>query len=88
MSTTIPNKNITPDQWYSLTSLFGIGVGKSSSVHNLSSLIMKISIADEEPLIDSDNWLLLYPEQPVTIPVGESEVWVFGSGVLNVQELT
>ena len=86
MAVTKDVQHIITDKYYSLNTLFGVAAGTEITVHNLSFNVMKLSISATQPLVDDDNWLLLYPTQPAIITAGEAEVWVYGAGDINIQE--
>ena len=85
MSVTLDAQSIDPSQWYSLNTLYAVAVGTAITVHNLSTQMQRISISSTQPTVNGANWLPLYPEQPATVSVGDLEVWVYGTGVVNIQ---
>lgn len=87
MANTVNKQSLVPDQYYSLNTLFGIPVGTAISIQNQTSKAMKISVAASQPAIAARNNLLFgpFPMPPIGIDAGESEVWVWGTGNINVQ---
>lgn len=87
MADTLNVQALIPDQYYSVNSAYGIAIGTAISIQNQTSTPMKVSIASTQPVVDTDAYLLFgpYPMPPISIDAGESEVWVYGSGNINVQ---
>jgi hypothetical protein len=87
MANTANVHTLIDDSYYSINTLFSIPIGTAISIQNQTTFPMKISIATTKPEVAAINYLLYgpYPMPPVKVETGENEVWVFGSGDINVE---
>jgi hypothetical protein len=87
MANTANVHTLIDNSFYSINEIFNIPIGTAISLQNQTTLPMKISIAPIKPEVTDTNYFLYgpYPMPPIKIEAGESEVWVFGSGDINIQ---
>jgi hypothetical protein len=87
MPDTANGYTLIDDSFYSINEVFDIPIGTGFTLQNQTTIPMKISIATTKPEVTDTNYLLYgpYPMPPITVDSGENEVWVYGSGDINIQ---